>query len=94
LEIDVLDINFSQWLGGTTLIFCTVENNGLGIKTPLIPETGAQEYTFLDEALAQCAERFLGRKKEIIQISNYAKGWSGDLTGALDRLYPMCYISR
>ena len=68
-------------LGGTAFtIACTVSNNGLGIKTSSLVDTGANGHTFIDTKFVKTVERFLGVSPSPLQSPCKVKGFDGQQT--------------
>jgi hypothetical protein len=60
-RIEVAEVDLSQLLGGEAFTLpCTISNNGLGIKTTSLIDTGANGYTFIDLKFARTIQTFLG----------------------------------
>ena len=72
------EVDLSQLLGGDVFILpYTVSNNGLGIKTSSLIDTGANGYTFVDTQFAKTVERFLGIKRSILKDLCKVRGFNG-----------------
>ena len=53
-------LDLSQLVGGEALTMpCTISNNGLGIKTRTLIDTGANGFIFIDQQLARKASQYL-----------------------------------
>jgi predicted aspartyl protease len=63
--------------GDAFTLSCTVSNNGLGIKTISLIDTGANGYTFVDTKFAKTIERFLGVKPTRLKDSYKVRGFDG-----------------
>ena len=75
------EVDLSQLLGGDAFTLpCTVSNNGLGIKTSSLIDTGANGYTFVDTQFARTVERFLGIKPRILKDQCKVRGFDGQQT--------------
>jgi hypothetical protein len=55
--MDIVEVNLSQLLGGEAFILpYIVSNNGLGIKTSSLINTGANGYTFINSKFIRIIE--------------------------------------
>ena len=74
-------MDLSQLLGGTAFtIACTVSNNGLGIKTSSLIDTGANGHTFIDTKFVKTVERFLGVSPSPLKTPCKVRGFDGQQT--------------
>jgi predicted aspartyl protease len=79
--IEVAEVDLSQLLGGTAFtLACTVSNNGLGIKTSSLIDTGANRHTFIDTKFAKAVERFLGVSPSPLKTPCKVRGFDGQQT--------------
>ena len=61
--MDIAEVDLSQLLGGKAFILpYTVSNNGLGIKTSSLINTGTNGYTFINSKFIRIIKRFLDIK--------------------------------
>ena len=74
-------MDLSQLLGGTAFtIACTVSNNGLGIKTSSLIDTGANGHTFINTKFVKTVERFLGVSPSPLKTPCKVRGFDGQQT--------------
>ena len=66
--------------GDAFILPCTISNNGLGIKTSSLIDTGANGYTFVNTQFAKIVERFLGIKPSILKDPCKVRGFNGQQT--------------
>jgi transposase InsO family protein/predicted aspartyl protease len=79
--IEVAEVDLSQLLGGTAFtLSCTVSNNGLGIKTSTLIDTGANGHTFIDKKFVRTVERYLGVPPTPLKIPCKVRGFDGQQT--------------
>jgi hypothetical protein len=77
-DIKVTEMDFSQLLGGTAFtLACTVSNNGLGIKTTSLIDTGANRYMFIDTKFVKVVECFLGMPLAPLKVPCKVRGFDG-----------------
>ena len=81
----------SQLLGGDAFTHpCTISNNGLGIKTSSLIDTGANGNTVIDSKFVKTIERFLGVKPVPLKSPCNVRGFDGKQV----RLLPITWSSR
>jgi predicted aspartyl protease len=77
-SIKIAEVNLSQLLGGDAFVLpCIVSNNGLGIKTSSLIDTGANGYMFVDTKFAKTGERFLDVKPTMLRDLCKVRGFDG-----------------
>jgi predicted aspartyl protease len=76
--VDIAEVDLSQLLGGEAFTLpCTVSNNGLGIKTSSLIDTGANGHTFIDSKFVRTIERFLDVKPTQLASPCNVRGFDG-----------------
>ena len=65
-------------MGGNAFkVPCTIEKNGLGIKTSSLIDTGALGYAFADNTFVANAEQFLGTERQPLSQPCSVRGYDG-----------------
>ena len=88
-RIEVAEVDLSQLLGGDTFtLLCTISNNGIGIKTTSLIDTGANGYTFINLNFARTIQTFLGvssiRLKEPCKVRGFDGRQAASITHFLE----------
>jgi len=72
------EIDLSQLIGGDAFTFsCTISNNGLGIKTSALIDTGANGFVFIDTEFAKTACQFLSLERYLLATPCNVRGFDG-----------------
>ena len=71
-------LDLSQLVGGEALTMpCTISNNGLGIKTRILIDTGANGFVFIDQQLARKASQYLDSPIQTLPKQYDVTGYNG-----------------
>jgi hypothetical protein len=71
-------VDLTQLLGGDSFtVPCTVSNNGLGIRTTSLIDTGANGYAFIDTEFVKLAARFLDLIPQRLSTPCNVRGFDG-----------------
>ena len=77
-------INLSQLIGGGAFtLSCTVSNNGLGIKTSTLIDTGANGFVFIDTEFAKTVCKFLDVTRKRLPTPCRVQGFDGQVANSI-----------